>query len=82
MNLKSIRKEYHNPDPITQLVCKANETHLLIDDVECLSYIVSKDGIETDPKKIQAIVNWPRPTNVTDIHSFYRIYLSLQKVYT
>ena len=32
--------------------------------------IISKDGIETDPKKIQAIVNWCRLTTVTDVHSF------------
>ena len=35
-----------------------------------LGHIVSKDGIEIDPKKIKAIVNWPRPTTVTDVHSF------------
>ena len=35
-----------------------------------LGHIVSKDGTETDPKKIKAIVNWPRPTTVTNIHSF------------
>ena len=35
-----------------------------------LAHILSKDGIERDPKKIQAIVNWPRPTTVTDVHSF------------
>ena len=32
--------------------------------------MVSKDRIETDPKKIQAIVNWPKPTTVTDVHNF------------
>ena len=35
-----------------------------------LGHIVSKDGVETDPKKIKAIVNWPRPSTVTDVHSF------------
>ena len=35
-----------------------------------MGHIVSKDGIETDPKKINATVNWPRPTTVTDIPSF------------
>ena len=35
-----------------------------------LGLIVSKDGIETDPKKIKAIVNWPTLTTVTDVCSF------------
>ena len=35
-----------------------------------MAHIVSKDGIETDPKKLKAFMNWPRPTTVTDVHSF------------
>ena len=35
-----------------------------------MGHIVSKDGIETDPKEIKAIVNWPRPTTVTEVCSF------------
>ena len=35
-----------------------------------LGHIISKDRVETDPKKIKAIVNWPRPSTVTDVHSF------------
>ena len=35
-----------------------------------MGHIISKDGIEINPKKIQTIVNWPRPTAVTDAHSF------------
>ena len=35
-----------------------------------LGHIISKDGVETDPKKIKVIVNWPRPSTMTDVHSF------------
>ena len=35
-----------------------------------LGYIVSKDRIETDPKKSKAIVNWPRQSTINDVHSF------------
>ena len=38
--------------------------------VEYLGHIVSKNGIETNPKKIKAIVNWPRPQTVTQMRSF------------
>ena len=32
-----------------------------------LGHIISKDGVETDPKQIKAIVNWPRPSAVNDV---------------
>ena len=28
------------------------------------------DGISVDPAKIQAIVDWPAPTNVSEVRSF------------
>ena len=38
--------------------------------VTYLGHIVSKDGIETDPKIIEAIKNWPVPKTVTEARSF------------
>ena len=35
-----------------------------------LGHIVSRDGIECDPKKIEAIQNWKRPITVHDVRSF------------
>ena len=35
-----------------------------------LGHIVSDKGIETDPKKIEAIINWPVPKTVHDARSF------------
>ena len=29
-----------------------------------------KKGISVDPEKIEAIMNWPTPRNVTDVRSF------------
>ena len=31
---------------------------------------MSKDGIQVDPKKIEAVINWPRSTTVTEVRSF------------
>ena len=31
---------------------------------------MSDQGIQTDPKKVEAIWKWPIPTNITEIHSF------------
>ena len=38
--------------------------------VEYLGHIVSENGIETNSKKIEAIVKWPQPQTVTQMHSF------------
>ena len=35
-----------------------------------LGHVVSKEGIQTDPKKVAAIHKWPKPTNMTDVRSF------------
>jgi len=33
-------------------------------------YVVSAKGIQVDPKKIEAVMNWPRPVSATEIQSF------------
>ena len=35
-----------------------------------LGHVTSKDGIMVDPNKIKAVVNWDRPTNVSEVRSF------------
>ena len=35
-----------------------------------MGHIVSKDGIETDSKKITTIKEWPVPRTVTEVQSF------------
>ena len=39
-------------------------------EVEYLGHIVSEKGIKTDPKKIEAIVNWPIPSCKKQVKSF------------
>ena len=38
--------------------------------IACLGHIVSSKGIETDPKKVEAVKNWTIPRAVTDVQSF------------
>ena len=38
--------------------------------IHYLGHIVSNKGIETDPKKIEAIVNWPGPCTVHEVRKF------------
>ena len=35
-----------------------------------LGHVISKRGIEVDPKKIEAVLKWEPPTNVSKIRSF------------
>ena len=35
-----------------------------------LGHVVTKEGIQVDPQKIEAVSEWPRPTIVTEIRSF------------
>ena len=38
--------------------------------VKFLGHVVGRDGIETDPDKVEKIKNWPRPTNPDELRSF------------
>ena len=46
--------------------------------ISYLGNIITKDGIETDPKKIATIKQWPQPTTVTDVHS--SVFWALQTI--
>ena len=35
-----------------------------------LRHIISEEGIRVDPKKIEVIIEWKPPRNVTEVHSF------------
>ena len=38
--------------------------------VAFLGYVISQKGVETDPGKIDAIANWPVPTNLRQSRAF------------
>ncbi|XP_075492419.1 uncharacterized protein LOC142530466 [Primulina tabacum] len=33
-------------------------------------HVISREGVSVDPRKVEAITEWPRPKNATDIRSF------------
>ena len=49
--------------------------------VEFLGYIISREGLSMDPKKIEAVISWKRPSTIRDIQcflgfaNFYRIFI-------
>ena len=53
-----------------KLRLKPKKCKLLQTKVKYLGHIVSKDGVETDPDKVKAVKEWPRPICVKDIRSF------------
>ena len=53
-----------------QLYAKFSKCEFWLDSVVFLGHVISGNGIQVDPKKIEAVVNWKRPTNVTEIRSF------------
>jgi hypothetical protein len=53
-----------------QLYAKFSKCEFWLDKVIFLGHVVSKDGISVKPKKVEAILNWERPTSVHEIRSF------------
>ena len=60
------------------LKLKPDKCHLLQHEVEFLGHIVSKEGVKPCPRNIMKILEWPTPTNVTEVRqilgmgSYYR----------
>ncbi|XP_059288219.1 uncharacterized protein LOC132041524 [Lycium ferocissimum] len=53
-----------------KLYAKFSKCEFWLSTVSFLGHVVSRDGIQVDPKKIEAIRDWPQPTTPTEIHSF------------
>jgi len=52
------------------LKLKPSKCHMLQKSVAFLGYTVSGEGISTDPSKIEAVENWPTPTNLRQSRAF------------
>ena len=53
-----------------KLYAKLKKCEFWLNQVVFLGHVISKDGITVDPNKIEAVVNWGRPTNVSEVRSF------------
>lgn len=38
--------------------------------IEYLGHVISSKGVSTNPGKIQAVIDWPQPTNIKEIRGF------------
>ena len=53
-----------------QLYTKYSKCEFWLRSVTFLGHIISSEGVEVDPRKMEAVKNWPRPLTLTDIRSF------------
>ena len=53
-----------------QLFAKYSKCEFLLRSVVFFGHIISTEGFEIIPTKTEAVKNWPRPLNPTDIRSF------------
>ena len=60
--LETLRKE--------RLYAKLSKCKFWLNEVSFLGHIVSKEGILVDPKKIEVVVEWKPPRNITEVCSF------------
>lgn len=53
-----------------KLYVKFNKCEFWLEQVAFLGYIVIVDGIEVEPAKVEAILNWTAPRNINEVRSF------------
>jgi hypothetical protein len=53
-----------------KLYAKLKKCEFWLNQVVFLGHVISKDGITVNPNKIEAVVSWDRPTNVSEVSSF------------
>ena len=56
-----------------KLYAKRKKCDFWMEKVHFLRHVISKEGISIDPAKVATVVDWPRPTNITEVRSFLGI---------
>lgn len=49
---------------------KLSKCHFAKQQISYLGHLISHQGIATDPAKVSAILDWPVPSNLKELHSF------------
>ena len=52
------------------LTLKPSKHEFFKKSIKYLGHIVSEEGVSTDPKKVEAVLNWPVPETVYDVRAF------------
>ena len=73
---KTFKEMITNLDTVLQRFEKAglklrpSKCQLFQKEVSFLGHVINEDGVNTDPKKIECIANWPIPSCVKEVRSF------------
>ncbi|GBM39276.1 Transposon Ty3-I Gag-Pol polyprotein [Araneus ventricosus] len=73
---RTFEEHLNNLRKVFQRLQKANlklspkKCRLFQKEVTYLGHVISAEGVKTDPGKIKAVVDWPRPETVHDLRSF------------
>jgi hypothetical protein len=52
-----------------RLYAKLDKCEFLLEEVQFLGHVINKDGVVVDPTKVEAVLKWEMPTNVTQIQN-------------
>ena len=53
------------------LKAKLEKSSFVRPEVNYLGYIISREGVATDPGKIETVAGWPRPNHVSELRFFF-----------
>jgi hypothetical protein len=53
-----------------QLYAKFSKCEFWLEKIAFLGHILTAEGVEVDPSKVEAVSNWKQPSNVSEIRSF------------
>ncbi|XP_071932960.1 uncharacterized mitochondrial protein AtMg00860-like [Coffea arabica] len=56
-----------------QLYAKFSKYEFWLEKISFLGHVISQEGISVDPAKVEAVTNWKRPENPTEIRSFLEL---------
>lgn len=54
-----------------RLYANVKKCSFCVEEVVFLGYVVSREGVKVDGDKVKAILEWPTPTNVSEVRSFH-----------
>ncbi|TYK05214.1 reverse transcriptase [Cucumis melo var. makuwa] len=53
-----------------QLYARFSKCEFWLEQVVFFGHVVSAKGVSVDPQKVEAVINWERPTSATEVRSF------------
>ena len=52
------------------LYVKASKCYFGVNQVEYLGHFILGEGVSIDPRKIEVVVNWPKPSSIKEVKGF------------